>query len=283
MPYRRLGQTTMMVSVLSLGASSLGGVFRGTDDDESCDVVIRALQAGINYIDTAPWYGQGRSERVLGMALRDVPREAYYLATKVGRYSLEEEQMFDFRAERVRQSVFESLERLGVAYLDVCQVHDPEFAVSLDIILNETLPALQQLQREGVVRYVGITGYPLSILRELLERSPVRIDTCLSYCHHTLNDATLVPQLLPLLEAKGCGLVNASPLSMGLLTVRGPPAWHPAHPFQKEACREAVAYCQSQGVDIGKLALHFSLYSDARIPTTLVSTASVSKCVVRVA
>lgn len=185
--------------------------------------------------------------------------------------------MFDFTARRVTQSVYESLERLGVAYIDCIQVHDPEFAPSLEIVLHETLPALHRLKELGVVRHVGITGYPLGVLRQLLEQSPVPIDTCLSYCHHSLNDATLLPQLLPLLQSKGVGLINASPLSMGLLTPRGPPAWHPAHAFQKEVCREAVAYCEAQGVDVTKLALWFSLFSDERVPTTLVSTASVSK------
>lgn len=230
------------------------------------------------------------------------------MTTKVGRYEKEEERMFDFTARRVTQSVYESMERLGLAYLDCIQVHDPEFAPDLNIVLHETLPALQRLKEQGVVRHVGITGYPLGVLRRLLEESPVPIDTCLSYCHCSLNDATLCPELLPLLEAKGVGLINASPLSMGLLTPRGPPAWHPAHAHQKEACREvragtnkhhgrgppasthppsftlsksnarqAVAYCEAQGVDITKLALWFSLFSDERVPTTLVSTASSSK------
>lgn len=185
--------------------------------------------------------------------------------------------MFDFRASRVTQSVFESLERLGVAYLDCIQVHDPEFAPDLGIVLHETLPALHKLREQGVVKHVGVTGYPLGVLRRLLEESPVPIDTCLSYCHHTLNDATLVPQLLPFLQAKGVGLINASALSMGLLSVRGPPAWHPAHPHQKRVCAEAVAYCRAAGVDITKLALCHSLFSDERIPTTLVSTASTAE------
>lgn len=167
-----------------------------------------------------------------------MPREAFYLTTKVGRYEQQEERMFDFTARRVTQSVYESMARLGVTYIDCVQVHDPEFAPDLSIIIHETLPALQSLKEQGVVRRVGVTGYPLRVLRRLLTESPVPVDTCLSYCHHTINDATLVPELLPLLEARGVGLINASPLSMGLLTPRGPPAWHPAYAHQKEACRE---------------------------------------------
>lgn len=239
MAYRRLGDTGMVVSVLSLGASSLGGVFGDrVDEDEAVDLVAKAVRAGVNLIDTAPWYGQGKSERVLGKALKLVPREALYINTKVGRYELDELRMFDFRGARVTQSVYESLERLGVGYLDTIQVHDPEFAPDLDIILHETLPALHGLKAEGVVRHVGVTGYPLPILRRLLEESPMAIDTCLSYCHHALNNATLVPELLPLIQGKGVGLINAGPLSMGLLTPRGPPAWHPALDEQKRACRQ---------------------------------------------
>jgi len=242
MTYRPLGDTDMVVSVLSLGASSLSGVFRGVDGDECIDVVVQAVRSGINLIDTAPWYGQGKSERMLGRALKQVPRQAFYLTTKVGRYEKEAGAMFNFRPDRVTQSVYESLERLGLSYIDCIQVHDVEFAEvapSLEFILHETLPALYKLKEQGLVKHVGITGYPLSILRRLLEESPVPISTCLSYCHHTLNDATLGPQLLPLLEANAVGLINASPLSMGLLTTRGPPAWHPAHPHQKQICREA--------------------------------------------
>lgn len=172
MTYRRLGETDMIVSVLSLGASSLGGVFGDAlDDDASVDLVVQAVRAGVNLIDTAPWYGQGKSERVLGRALQQIPREAYFLTTKVGRYELEEEKMFDFTAKRVTQSVYESMERLGVSYIDSIQVHDPEFAPSLDIVLYETLPALQALKETGIVLQVGITGYPLSVLRRLLEVS----------------------------------------------------------------------------------------------------------------
>lgn len=249
MPYRKLGSTGMVVSVLSLGASSLGGVFGDqVDKDEAVDLVVRALKSGVNVIDTAPWYGQGKSERVLSKALRLVPREAFYLNTKVGRYELDEMRMFDFRAPRVTQSVYESLERLGVSYVDTIQVHDPEFAPDLGIVLHETLPALHALKQEGIVRHaVGVTGYPISILRRLLEESPVPIDTCLSYCHHTLNNATLVPELLPLVQAKGVGLINASPLSMGLLTPSGPPAWHPALDEQKRACRQVNDFMGRSG------------------------------------
>ena len=110
----------------------------------------------------------------------------------------------------------------------------------------------------------------------MIERSPVPIDTCLSYCHYSLNDTSLVDDLLPFLRDRGVGLINASAISMGLLSNRGPPAWHPATPAIKDACAAAAAHCEERGVDLAKLALHFSL-AEERIPTTLVSTASLSR------
>ena len=281
MRYRPLGRTDMQVSVLSLGASSLGGMFDSVDDeDEAVDVVHRALKAGINLIDTAPWYN--KSERILGLALRNVPRKAYYLNTKVGRYPMaaggNEDTIFDFRSERVTKSVYDSLTTLGVSYLDCVHVHDVEFCPDVLIILHETLPALARLKEQGLIRYVGIAGYPLALLSRLVQDSPVPLDTCLSYCHHTLVDTTLLGSgLVSVLEEKGVGLINASPLAMGLLTHKGPPAWHPATEAQKRVCRQAADYCRQQGdVDIARLALRFTL-SEPRIATTLVSTASVAE------
>jgi aryl-alcohol dehydrogenase-like predicted oxidoreductase len=292
MQYNPLGRTGMRVSALSLGASSLGGMFTAVDDeDEAVDVVIRALKWGINLIDTAPWYQ--RSEQILGLALRDVPREAYYINTKVGRYPLstkrsagdddrgdEEDRMFDFRGETVIKSVYNSLATLGVPYLDCVHVHDPEFCPDLNIILHETLPALAKLKKEGLIRHIGVAGYPLSVLTRLVQESPVSLDTLLTYCHFTLLDTSLVDSgFLSLLGKKGIGLINASPFAMGLLTHKGPPAWHPATDCQKEACRQVAEYCSAQShvqgreISLARLALRFT-FSEPRIPTTLLSTAS---------
>lgn len=272
MPYRPLGNTGLDVSILSFGASSLGSVFRQTDDFESLQVVHEAVKNGINYIDTAPWYGHGKSETVLGKALKDIPRSCYYVATKVGRFLPEPDKMFDFSAERTLRSVDDSLARMGLEYVDIIQVHDMEFADNLDVIINETLPALQKVKDAGKARFIGITGYPLENFRTVLERTTVKVDTILTYCRASMNDNSLA-DYLPYFKSKGIGVVNASPISMGLLSDRGPPAWHPAHQDIKDACAEAAKYCQSQGVDISRLAMDFTLSQDD-IPTTLVSTAS---------
>ncbi len=266
MEYRLLGKTGLKVSVLSFGASSLGSVFRPIDEAEGIRTVHTALDLGINFIDVSPFYGLTRAETVLGQALKGVSRDRYYLATKVGRYG---EDVFDFSAKRVIASVDESLTRLGLDYIDLIQCHDIEFG-SLDQVVNETLPALRQVQAQGKVRFVGITGLPLKIFRYVQERA--EIDTILSYCHYTLQDTSLA-ELIPALQAKQIGLINASPLGMGLLTNRGTPEWHPATPDIKQVCAQAAAYCRSQGVDIAKLAMQFAL-ANPHIHTTLVGTAN---------
>jgi len=267
--------------VISFGASSLGGCFRKVSEADCLAVVHRAIRSGINLIDTAPWYGHGKSETVLGKALKTIPRKAYYLNTKVGRYDPEPDKMIDFRAERVTKSVSESLERLGIDYIDCIQIHDPEYAPSTDIIVQETLPALQRLKKAGKVRFIGMTGYPLALQREIISKSfarGLRVDTSLTYCHYSMNDTTLVQgqdSFAAFCAEKNIGLINASPISMGLLSDRGPPSWHPAGAAIKAACAAASAYCRSLSppVNISKLAMHFTL-SNPSIPTTLVSTAS---------
>jgi L-galactose dehydrogenase len=267
MEYRVLGKTGLRVSALSLGASSLGGgVFRSVDENEAIRTVHLAIDLGINFIDVSPFYGLTRAEAVLGKAIRDIPRERYYLATKVGRYGDNE---FDFSSKRTVASVDESLGRLGVECIDLIQAHDIEYG-SLQQLIEETIPTLRELQRAGKVRFVGITGYPLRIFEYVGQR--IDIDTILSYNHFSMNDTTLT-SLLPFLNDRNIGIINASPLSQGLLSNRGTPQWHGASPEIKAICSKAAVWCQSQGVDISRLAVQFSL-RNPEIATTLVGTAS---------
>src|SRR5438128_1946599 len=266
MEYRVLGQTGLQVSSLGFGASPLGSVFRPIDEAEGIRTVHTAINLGINFIDVSPYYGLTKAETVLSKALATLPRDRYILATKVGRYGADE---FDFLAARVTASVDESLRRLQVDHIDLIQCHDIEFG-SLDQVIHETLPALRKVREQGKARFIGITGYPLQIFRTVLDQTEV--DTILSYCRFCLND-TALESMIPYLQGKGVGIINASPLSMGLLTERGAPAWHPAPEPLKAACAKAAAHCRSRGVDIAQLALQFSL-SHPAIATTLVGTAS---------
>jgi L-galactose dehydrogenase len=265
MIYRPLGRTGLQVSALSYGASPLGSVFRPIEEAEGIRTVHTALDLGINFIDVSPYYGLTRAEAVLGRALATVPRDRYILATKVGRYG---ESEFDFSAERVTHSIEESLGRLGIETIDLIQCHDVEFG-DLNQAVEETIPALERARDAGNVRFIGITGYPLRIFPDVLERRP--LDTILTYCRYTLNDRSLAA-LIPFLEAKGVGIINASPLAMRLLTDRGAPEWHPAPAALKAACAQAAAWGRERGTDLARLALQFAL-AEPRIATTLVGTA----------
>lgn len=269
MLYRPLGRTGLNVSVLSFGASSLGGVFRATDDREAIRTVHVALDLGINFLDVSPYYGATKAETVLGQALRGVDRHRYFLATKIGQYG---DGQFDFSAARVTRSLDESCARLGVDYIDLLQCHDIEFA-DLTQIVQETLPALVKLRAAGRIGHIGITGLPLKVFPAVIDQTaPGVVETVLSFCRYELNDTGLA-SILPYLRDKGVGVINASPTGMGLLTERGVPTWHPAPPAMVAGARRAVEYCQSVGADIVKLAVQFAT-SHPAIATTLVGSAN---------
>lgn len=261
-----LGQTGLLLSPISLGASSLGGgVFGPVSEKDAIRTVHLAIDSGVRLIDVAPFYGDTRAETVLGKALHGIPRDRYVLATKVGRYGEEE---FDFSVERVLRSMDESLARLGVDHVDLIQVHDVEYG-DLRQIKTETIPALHRMVDEGKARFVGATGYPLKPLRYLAEQT--YLDTILSYNHLSLNDSTL-RDALPFFASKGIGVINAAPLSQGLLTNRGTPPWHSAQPAVKATCASVAEFVRDRGSDLAKLAIQFST-REPGIATTLIGTA----------
>ena len=270
MQYHEIGKTGMKVSSLGFGASSLGGVFHDLKEKQGIEAVFTAIESGINFIDVSPYYGYYKAETVLGKALKDIERDKYYLSTKVGRYGENGENMWDYSAKRVTASVYESMERLNVDYLDIINVHDIEFA-DLHQVVDETLPALVKLKEEGVVKHVGITDLQLENLKWVIDRVPKgTVESVLNFCHYCLCDDKLA-DFIDYFEQKGVGIVNASPLSMGLLTERGVPDWHPAPKSLIEACTRAAEYCKTKNFPIEKLAMQFSVSND-RIATTLFST-----------
>ena len=259
MVYNEIGKTGMRVSNLSFGASSLGGVFHGIREEEGIRAVHTAVDNGINFIDVSPYYGHMKAETVLGKALKEIPRDKYYLSTKVGRYGKDGVNIWDYSAKRTLESVYESMERLNVDYIDLINVHDIEFQSrmegGLQKIVDETLPVLVQLKKEGVVRHVGITDLQPENLKWVIEHCDEgTVESVLCFCHYCLND-TLLVDFLSFFEQHGVGVINASPLSMGLLSQRGAPLWHPASEDLKMACAKAAAYCQTQGYEIEKLAM----------------------------
>lgn len=278
MVYNELGKTGLRLSNLGFGASSLGGVFHDIREAEAIQAVFTAIENGINFIDVSPYYGHYKAETVLGKALKDLPRDKYYLSTKVGRYGKDGVNIWDYSAKRAKESVYESLERLNIDYIDIINVHDVEFQGDLEgglqKVVDETLPALVELRKEGVVRHVGITDLQPENLKWVIEHCEAgTVESVLNFCHYCLNDELLL-DYLDFFEANNIGVVNASPFSMGLLSQRGAPAWHPAPESLKEACRRAAAYCQEKDYPIEKLAIQYSTSLNPRIATTLFSSAN---------
>lgn len=272
MIYNELGKTGMRLSNLGFGASSLGGVFHDIREAEGINAVHTAVDNGINFIDVSPYYGHYKAETVLGKALKEIDRDKYYLSTKVGRYGENGVNMWDYSAKRVTDSVYESMKRLNIEYIDLINVHDVEFA-DLNQIVNETLPALVKLRDKGVVKHVGITDLQPENLKWVIEHVPVgTVESVLCFCHYSLNDEMLL-DYLDFFETNNVGVINASPFSMGLLSQRGAPAWHPAPDALKEACKRAADYCSEKNYPIEKLVVQYST-GNPRIATTLFSSAN---------
>jgi L-galactose dehydrogenase len=267
MQTRLLGRTSLQLPILSFGASSLGQEFRKVTLDDAIHSVRVALDCGLNFIDTSPFYGRGMSEVLLGVALRDVPRDSYTLSSKLGRYDL---QHFDFSARRVIESVDVSLHRLGTDHLDIILCHDIEF-VNMQQIVDETLPALRKVQQQGKVRFLGFSGYPMKIFKFILDQTSV--DCVLSYNQYTLQNTRFADEIVPYLKAKGVGVMNAGPFSARLLTNAALPQWLKEPESVKTAARRAAAHCASKGVDIAKLALQFSC-ANPDMTTTIAGSAN---------
>ena len=247
-----LGNNGPAISVLALGAASLGSVYSEVSQANADETVHTALKLGVNLIDVAPYYGLTKAEAALGHALQGVDRAAYVLATKIGRYG---DKDWNFSREATLRSLDESLARLKCDRIDILQCHDIEMG-DYQQLIDEALPTLQDLKHQGVIGFVGITGYDLALLEKVAVEQ--QVDTVMAYCTYTLQDQRLA-LVAKRLQGHGISVFNASPLGMGLLTRRGPPDWHPGHASVHAAAAEAARICAEAGTDISKLALQFAL------------------------
>jgi len=267
MQKRPLGKTGLQLPVLAFGASSIGQEFRRVNLDEALNSVRVALDCGLNFIDTSPFYGRGMSEVLLGMALRDVPRDTYTLCTKLGRYDLGH---FDFSARRVAESVDVSLHRLGTDHVDIVLCHDIEF-VPMQQIVDETIPALRKIQRQGKARFIGFSGYPQKIFRFICDQT--QVDCVMNYNQYTLQNSRFADETIPYLKARGIGVMNAGPFSARLLTNAALPKWLKEPEAVKAAARRAAELCARRGSDIARLAVQFST-ANPDIATTVAGSAN---------
>jgi L-galactose dehydrogenase len=266
MEYRQLGKTDLHLSIVGFGGAALGDVFGNIDPQEGQRAVHQAIDHGITFFDVSPYYGITLAESRLGAALAG-RRDRVVLATKCGRYGMAD---FDFSAKRVTASMDESLQRLQTDYIDLFLVHDVEFG-DVQLIIDETIPALRRLQQQGKARYIGVTGYPPKVLRRIAEAVPV--DAILSYCHYNLMNTQMDDVLTGFARERGIGLINAAGLHMGMLTEQGPAQWHPAPQNVRDAARKAADYCQEHGENIAEVALRYCL-QHPYVSSTLVGIAN---------
>jgi L-galactose dehydrogenase len=267
MEYRELGRTGLRVSVVGYGTAPLGDMFGANEEDAALRSAHRALDAGINFFDSSPFYGSGLAEERLGKVLRG-RRDKIIIGTKAGRYGPEE---FDFSAARIRRGFEESLRRLGTEYVDIFQLHDVEF-VDLKGPIGEGYAELVRLRDAGLCRFIGMTGYPTAMTRRVMTECD--LDVTLSYAHCTLLDDCLATEILPLAEERGVGVINAAAVALGLLTEAGAPP-HIAKLVGEEiraAARRAVKVCQRRGADVSFLANQYSIQRSG-CATTLIGTA----------
>ena len=272
MKYCNLGNTGLRVSKIGYGCAGLGNIYTPVTEDDAKESIRKAYEEyGINYFDTAPSYGKNSlSETILGRGLKEAGiRDKVIIATKCGDYE-EDQYVQDFSYSGIISRFEDQLRRLQTDYVDVLQLHDFDYAPSMEMVLEESIPALQQLKKEGKARYIGITSVRNTALKYVLDRTDC-LDMILTFGRYNLMDTTLVGYFDELRRQKNFGMLNCSVLFMGFLTKRTLEGgyttneWMSGEPGVKgalQALREASALCDAHGVDIGNLAVQFGCDCD---------------------
>jgi L-galactose dehydrogenase len=266
MEYRQLGATSLRLPVAGFGAATFGDVYGQIDPAEANSAVHFAIDEGINYFDVSPYYGLTVAETRLGEALAG-HRDRVVISTKCGRYGANS---FDFSGRRIAASIDESLQRLRTDHVDLLLAHDVEFG-NIRQVVDETIPAMRKIQQQGKARYIGISGYPLSTLVAIASQVPV--DAVLTYCRYNLMIDDMDAILTPFAKKHNIGIVNASPLHMGVITAGGAPNWHPAPQQVREAGKRVVELCKARSVDAAEVALRYC-FDYASVTSTLVGMAT---------
>ena len=268
-----LGSSGLGVTRLGLGCAAIGGLYGDIPDDQATRVVHKALDLGLNLFDTAPLYGSGRSEERLGRALRDVPRDAYVLASKVGRLLVASDDkqrdgsifdnpppfkaVFDFSYDGVMRSLEESLKRLGVDRIDILHIHDPD--AHWQEAIEGAYPALERLRSEGVIRAVSAGMNQWEMLARFAREGD--FDCFLLAGRYSLLDQSALDELLPLCVEKNIGIMAGGTYNSGILAKGARPGATynygeaPEDIMQKAQAIETVA--ERHGVDVKAAASQF--------------------------
>lgn len=282
----QLGRTGLAVSRLGFGGASIGGLFSDVDEGAAIDTVRHAWDLGIRSFDTAPLYGYGASERRVGAALRDRPRDAFVLSTKVGRLVRDENAIpseadidrqaldgredafyvrhqsvrlvFDYSADGVRRSLEESLERLGIERIDIALIHDPD--EHWQAAIDEAWPALERLRAEGVIGAVGAGMNQSAMLSRFARETDM--DVFLLAGRYTLLDQGAFDELLPLCVERGIAVLVGGVMNSGVLADPRPGSrfdYAPASAEVLERARRLGVVCARHDVPLRAAAMQFPL------------------------
>ncbi|RKP47799.1 aldo/keto reductase [Pararobbsia silviterrae] len=286
---RVLGTSGLKLTTMGLGGTGLGNMYRATDPDVAIATVHTAFERGIRYFDTAPVYGFGLAESRLGEAIRSLPRDKIVISSKVG-YALVPisadevapvlwdqapafRPEFDYSRDAVRRSIEDSLERLGVDYIDMLAIHDPDEALAFEPgedprarshfqdAMEGAYRVLDDLRSEGVIKAVGVGINQWQMLGDFVVAG--RFDYFLLAGRYTLLEQEPLATLLPLCEQRGTQLVIGGPYNSGILA-SGPVNGatfntRSAPPRVIDKVRQLQAVCARHDIPLAAAALQFPL------------------------
>lgn len=272
---RPLASRAVSVTRLGFGGASIGGLYEPADRAASLDAIERAWDMGLRYFDTAPFYGYGLSERLLGVALEDRPRNEYVLSTKVGRLlrpvdptkvtepdvfvgEFDAEAVFDFTRAGIMRSIEESLERLGLDQIDIALIHDPDdhWRPAIDI----AYPTLRQLRDEGVIGAIGVGMIQAPMLARFVREADIDVVLCAG--RYTLLDQTALDDLLPACAERNVSVVIGGVFNSGLLADPGPGSrfdYAPASPGRIAQALRLKEVCERHSVPLKAAAVQFPM------------------------
>jgi D-threo-aldose 1-dehydrogenase len=273
LPLRTFGKTPLRVTPLAIGCAPLGNMpetFAYDVAEEQALATLRAFfQAPINFLDTAASYGDGESERRIGLALHEfggMP-PGYVLATKADR----DAKTGDFSGDQIKRSVERSLKLLSMEKLPIVYLHDPEHAKFEDIMApGGATDVLLKFKEQGVIEHVGVAGGPIDLMMRFVDTGA--FEAVITHNRYTLLNRSANP-LLDQAAKMGIAVVNAAPYGSGILA-KGPDAY-PRYAYQTadavtlERVRQMDALCKAHNVPLAAAALQFSTH-DQRITSTIV-------------
>ncbi len=277
---RRIGRTGIEVTTLGLGTATMGGN-RVPISQQTAEAIVRAAwAAGVRYVDTAPFYGLGFSERRVGDALREESRDSWVLSTKVGRLlrprtqpgprpegwltQMPFEVEYDYSHDGIMRSVEDSLQRLGLARIDILYVHDiGEYqhgdtnAAHMKTLRESGRKALDRLKSSGAVRAIGLGVNETKVLMDVMGWADW--DVFLLAGRYTLLEQGPLDDLLPLCQQRGTSIVVGGPLNSGILAGRDTWNYAPAPEDIRQRARRLGEICERHGVKLAAAALQFPL------------------------